>query len=65
MFCAQIKFLQYFKNLKQGGRLPPPPVNPLKYCKNVVGAQNMLTYFRLRTLLIYLSGGLISLKLFS
>ena len=55
MFCAQIKFWQHFKNLKQGGCLPPysdisggpkqpPGLISLKCCKNVTGAQNMLIY---------------------
>ena len=48
MFCAQITFWQYFKNVKQGGCLASPM--SLKYCKNVIGAQNMLTYFRLHYL---------------
>ena len=52
MFCALVKFLQYFKNLKQGDCLPPPSdINGrpkklhglmfLKCCKNVIGARNM------------------------
>ena len=56
MFSELIKFLQYFKNLKQGGCLPPlsdiseEPKEPpglmfLKYCKNVIGAQYMLIQF--------------------
>ena len=54
MFCAQTKFWQYFKNLKQGAVWPPsdisggpkqpPGLMSLKYCKNVIGAQNMLIY---------------------
>ena len=65
MFCVQITFWQYFKNFKQGFFLPPPSdtsvvgggkttprFNVLKYCKNVIGAQNMLVYFRLHYLYI-------------
>ena len=45
MFCVQITFWQYFKNVKQGLFAPPPPVTSvggakqppslmsLKYCK--------------------------------
>ena len=65
MFCALIKFLQYFKNLKQelfalpppvtrvgGGKTTPPVLRSRKWCKGVIGAQNMLIYFRLHCLYI-------------
>ena len=61
-------FWQYFKNLKQGvvcstpatsvggGLKQPPGLMSLKYCKNVIGAQNMLTYFKLDYLYICQGG---------
>ena len=53
MFCVQMTFWQYFKNIKQGGCLLPPsdtsggpkqsPVlMSLKYCKNVIGHKTCL-----------------------
>ena len=57
MFCAQITFWQSFKNRKLGGCLPasvisgggakqPPGLMSLNFYKRVIGAQNMLIYFR-------------------
>ena len=49
MFCAQIKFGNTLRTLSR--RLFAPSAH-LKYCKNVIGAQNMLIYFRLHYLYI-------------
>ena len=70
MFCAPITFLQYFKDIKPGSCFGPPLMllggeanNPpcltfLKYCQNVVCAQNMLIYFRLHCLLYIFNRGI-------
>ena len=47
-----------------GGQKQPPGLMSLKYCKNVIGAQNMLVYFRLHDLYIC-QGGLMPLRLIS
>ena len=67
MFCALIKFLEYFKDLKQLGRFTSNDISvsvgrgmgwgKTKYCKNVIGAQNMLVCFRLYCLYIQRGGG--------
>ena len=49
MFCAQIKLGNTLRTLSR--RLFAPS-GPFKYCKNVIGAQNMLIYFRLHYLYI-------------
>ena len=41
----------------EGGGKQPPCLTFLKYCKNVIGAQNMLIYFRLHCLLYIFNRG--------
>ena len=68
MFCVLIMLLQYFKNVKAGERVCPPShftggakqppcLRFLKYCNNVINAQNMLMYFRLHCLLYIFNRG--------
>ena len=69
MFCAPVTFLHYFEKIKREGLFcSPPPVKSLegtkrpscfmflKYCKNVIGVQCMLMYFRSH-MLLYLTKG--------
>ena len=75
MFCAQITFDNTLRTSSRGlfgppsdiswGPKQPPGLMYLKYCKNVIGPQNMLICFRLHYLYTCQGGGLMPLKLIS